>query len=147
MTRNTFNKFTNAVYTVLKEGKIPTSAKIRFVESLARQVKSKRFVTEELDVEQAFYKAVDTTFGKIKLPDFDPLFPELYYELDERGDITYLYLYAADSLDLKKAHDRQLPIFLKKVKNLPGITVDVEPWEGTDEDQQWIRTLTIHGLS
>ena len=39
MTKNTFNKFTSAVKTVLKEGKIPTSAKIRFVESLARRVK------------------------------------------------------------------------------------------------------------
>ena len=42
MTRNTFNKFTNAVKTVLEEGKIPTSAKIRFVESLAKQIKEAR---------------------------------------------------------------------------------------------------------
>ena len=146
MTRNTFNKFTRAVNTVLKEGKIPTSAKIRFVESLARQVKSKRFVTENMDVEEAVNKAVDTTFGKIKAPDYDPLFPEMYYEMDERGDTTYIYLYAADAPDIKKAHDRQLPVFLKKVKNLPGITVDVEPWEGAD-DQQWMRTITIQGLS
>ena len=46
MTRNTFNKFTNAVNTVLKEGKIPTSAKIRFVESLAKQVKSSVLLKE-----------------------------------------------------------------------------------------------------
>ena len=39
MTKSAFIKFTNAVKTVLKEGKIPTSAKVRFVESLARRVK------------------------------------------------------------------------------------------------------------
>jgi len=147
MTKQTFSKFTNAVNTVLKEGKILRSAKIRFVESLARQVKSKRFVPEESDVDQELIKAVEATFGKIKGHDFDPLFPEMYYDLDRRGDKTYLYLYAADAPDIKKAHDRQLPIFLRKVKNLPGITVDVAPWEGTDDDQQWMRTLTIQGLS
>ena len=147
MTKQTFSKFTNAVNTVFKEGKILRSAKIRFVESLARQVKSKRFVPEESDVDQALIKAVEATFGKIKGHDFDPLYPEMYYDLDGRGDKTYLYLYAADAPDIKKAHDRQLPIFLRKVKNLPGITVDVRPWEGTDDDQQWMRTLIIHGLS
>jgi len=147
MTKQTFSKFTNAVNTVLKEGKILRSAKIRFVESLARQVKSKRFVPEESDVDQELIKAVEATFGKIKGHDFDPLFPEMYYDLDRLPFTWYLYLYAADAPDIKKAHDRQLPIFLRKVKNLPGITVDVAPWEGTDDDQQWMRTLTIQGLS
>ena len=55
MTRNTFNKFTRAVNAVLKEGKIPTSAKIRFVESLAKQVKSsvllKEYVYDENELD------------------------------------------------------------------------------------------------
>ena len=58
MTKNAFIKFTNAVNTVLKEGKIPTSAKIRFVESLARRVK------EAADVPDSWKSALDPKIPK-----------------------------------------------------------------------------------
>ena len=47
MTKNTFIKFTNAVKTVLKEGKIPSNAKVRFVESLAKSIKEAAGAAQE----------------------------------------------------------------------------------------------------
>ena len=139
MTRNTFNKFTSAVKTVLKEGKIPTSAKIRFVESLARQVKSKRFVTEEsgsglpdevLDDIIAIMDEVD--FSNISSPGPDGI-DGVHFSDDVVDGAETVYAYATE--ETFDEMQRLVKKFAAKVKRLPeigSVTVkrDTEPQTG-----------------
>ena len=142
MTRNTFIKFTNAVKTVLKEGKIPTSAKIRFVESLARQVKSKRFVTEESsqsgnglpdDVMDDIIAIMDEVdFSNISSPGPDGI-DGVHFSDDDVDGATTVYAYAT-----KETYDEMQQLvkrFAAKVRRLPeigSVTVkrDTEPQTG-----------------
>lgn len=138
MTKNTFIKFADAVQTVIQEGRIPESAKLRFVESLAKQVKGKKRIVKEaasesaLDARDAIEHLMVATFGSMRGDDPQDIFFD-YTPSTYKYEITVMALGDKE----KAQQQKHVTNFAKRAKLVDGVRgVNVGEWDGDGDENR-----------
>lgn len=132
MTKSTFIKFTNAVQTVIREGNIPESAKRRFVESLAKQVKGEKRMVKEAEAKTA------SPLHSVALK----IFGDTLYKYNE-GVAKAIIIIAFSHVDDISANIKK---FKKAAEALPEVTnvkVRQKADDGLDDAYVWT-TITVN---